>query len=66
MKRIGEGSNIKEQYQRARYILQVVTDGDNQSMEALILRKTWNPQALVYLQDFIKQCEDAGIVYLTN
>lgn len=51
----------KIQYLRAKEILEIASDGDNQSRQAQVIRLVWEPNDLQNLQKLVRSWEDSGI-----
>ena len=57
---------IQKEYLRYKEILHKVSDGDDKSMEAVLLRQTWDTESLGQMRDIIKSYEDQGILLTMN
>lgn len=48
-------------YLKAQQVLSLISDGDNNSLEAVIARAMFDLRQLEDIKDFIAHCEDIGI-----
>lgn len=53
---------IKKEYMRYKEILSKVSDADDTSMEAQILRNCWDTKSLETMQSIVSSYEDQGIL----
>ena len=52
---------IKKEYFRYKEILSKVADGDDYSMEAVVLRQVWDIESLERMRTYVANWEDQGI-----
>ena len=52
---------IKKEYMRYKAILTKIADGDDYSMEAILLRQVWDIESLNKMRTYVSNWEDQGI-----
>lgn len=52
---------LQKEYLRGKEILDTVSNADNKSMEAIILRNVWKPIDLIELRNMVERYKDQGI-----
>lgn len=57
-------SEVKRNYLKAKQVLGVVSDADNMSYDAFMIRKATTIETAIKLEEFVKELENHGIQLL--